>query len=177
MIYLYRKTGRKLSRVPRFLLVPRLLSLFFPLFFLSLSFNFAVPPLAVPWIVYRMHTYIERFSSWDYEYFYVDECLIVLLFGENGLGRKGIFEKHSLLLELSSKRREKKCIFFDMENCIRPTFLLDPREKEGWSLNTYHFERILRMWTTLSHDLQAYSDRESKLYIYIFSPLNIFNNM
>lgn len=66
-----------------------------------------------------------------------------------------------------------------MENCIRPTFLLDPREKEGWSLNTYHFERILRM--TLSHDLQAYSlsDRESKLYIYIyiFSPLNIFNNM
>lgn len=64
-----------------------------------------------------------------------------------------------------------------MENCIRPTFLLDPREKEGWSLNTYHFERILRMWTTLSHDLQAYSDRESKLYIYIFSPLNIFNNM
>lgn len=68
-----------------------------------------------------------------------------------------------------------------MENCIRPTFLLDPREKEGWSLNTYHFEWILRMWTTLFHDLQAYSlsDRESKLYIYIyiFSPLNIFNNM
>lgn len=36
----------------------------------------------------------------------------MLLFGENGLGRKGIFEKHSLLLQLSSKRREKKMRIF-----------------------------------------------------------------
>lgn len=36
----------------------------------------------------------------------------MLLFEENGLGRKGIFEKRSLLLQLSSKRREKKMRIF-----------------------------------------------------------------
>lgn len=170
MIYLYRKTGRKLSRVPRFLLVPRLLSLFFPLFFLSLSFNFAVPPLAVPWIVYRMHTYIERFSSWDYEYFYVDECLIVLLFGENGLGRKGIFEKHSLLLELSSKRREKKMRIFRYGK-LYTTYISAGSARKGGLVVKYvsfrtNFENVN---DSLSRFASLLWSRVQVIYIYFFA--------
>lgn len=171
MIYLYRKTGRKLSRVPRFLLVPRLLSLFFPLFFLSLSFNFAVPPLAVPWIVYRMHTYIERFSSWDYEYFYVDECLIVLLFGENGLGRKGIFEKHSLLLQLSSKRREKKMRIFRYGK-LYTTYISAGSARKGGLVVKYvsfrtNFENVNDPLSPFA-SLQPLWSRVQVIYIYIY---------
>lgn len=170
MIYLYRKTGRKLSRVPRFLLVPRLLSLFFPLFFLSLSFNFAVPPLAVPWIVYRMHTYIERFSSWDYEYFYVDECLIVLLFGENGLGRKRIFEKHSLLLQLSSKRREKKMRIFRYGK-LYTTYISAGSARKGELVVKYvsfrtNFENVN---DPLSRFASLLWSRVQVIYIYFFA--------
>lgn len=172
MIYLYRKTGRKLSRVPRFLLVPRLLSLFFPLFFLSLSFNFAVPPLAVPWIVYRMHTYIERFSSWDYEYFYVDECLIVLLFGENGLGRKGIFEKHSLLLQLSSKRREKKMRIFRYGK-LYTTYISAGSARKGGLVVKYvsfrtNFENVNDPLSRFA-SLQPLWSRVQVIYIYFFA--------
>lgn len=172
MIYLYRKTGRKLSRVPRFLLVPRLLSLFFPLFFLSLSFNFAVPPLAVPWIVYRMHTYIERFSSWDYEYFYVDECLIVLLFGENGLGRKGIFEKHSLLLQLSSKRREKKMRIFRYGK-LYTTYISAGSARKGGLVVKYvsfrtNFENVNDPLSRFA-SLQPLRSRVQVIYIYFFA--------
>lgn len=108
------------------------------------------------------------------------ERLIVFLFRESDLGRKGIrrgiFEEH---FSNYHGREEKKNVYFSIWKIVyekkkkseghnRPTFLLDSREKEGWSLNIIISNEFLRMWTA-SRDLKAYSlFGRSFIYIYIF---------
>ena len=65
---------------------------------------------------------------------------------------KKLVSSHRIIVE-EKREKKKKCVFRyeklymrkKSEGHYRPTFLLDSREKKGWLLNTYHFERILKI--------------------------------